>query len=458
MARIRYICFWAWIAVFLLPANNAQANLIPLPDHSHDMDAVTWDDGHTPIREHQHQHRTGHDPRSGLHVHSTGAGAQAYVSDAPGQVWVGRDLVVVGGAHPFPNEFAHGHQGHELPVARYDVHPTAAGGDITAVEAAAWNASATTRAFDAFNGIGTSPGWLDIGNASGPRNWPSPGGGNSDLAEDPAGGGIPAGGTGVPWHSSVDWRAIAYNSLQPADSHELHVVYGEAGSGALGATGDFTPGHNSPGLLTLTMDDDVDWYYGVNTAPLGIDGIYGTADDVSPHAYDFASVILHEAGHVLGLDHFGSYAAGQIMNTEANPLRDDHIHVSTAGTYAIPQGGTVTMPDGSTCMTCMPGTSVALPAGATINYPAGSGTLHTIDPDAIHGIRDLYAIVPVPSTLLLCLAGIAVLIHFSHRVRTTGSGSLFPGLKAALLGRGAIGWVISPRCAPRRGDACRQVS
>ncbi|MBX9584157.1 MAG: hypothetical protein K2X87_27985 [Gemmataceae bacterium] len=379
------------LAVGILPA--ARANLIAMPPHSHaPSPVVTWSDGHAPTATHQHQHRTDHDPRAGVKVHSAAAGAQAYVANNPGQVWVGRDLVVVGGAHPFSTEFGHGHQGHELDGARYDIHTNAAGGR----DPAAFNMNATARVFDAFNGIGGNPGWLDIGNASGPKNWPG-----TDNDE--------AAGTGVAWHSSIDWRAIAFDPAQPAGSHELHVVYGATADGALGATTGFTPGHNTPGLLTITMSNSVDWYYGVSTDPT-----------VAPHSYDFASVILHEVGHVIGLDHFGSYAAGQIMNEEPNPLRDDHVHLAAARRAYVPFGGTVTLPDGTMCdpTVCVPGMTTAnpLPAGSTINYPAGSGTLHTIDPDAIHGVRDLYAIaVPEPTGLTLLATSALGMLAFGRR-------------------------------------------
>jgi hypothetical protein len=269
-------------------------------------------------------------------------------------VWVGRtSLNWLDGGHANLNpETFHGHQ-HSPPEqadtpARYHVHTAAAGGDITEAEAAAWNAGAIARTFDAFNGIGGSDGWLDVGNASGASNWH--GTDDTDLPPPPG---------GRPWHSAINWIAV-----DGSGAHELHVIYGEAsadpvntGAGgitmpagtqgcdanALGCTW-VPPGHSN--VNVIVMDDDVNWFYGVDTNPAN-----------SPTQYDFATTILHEVGHVIGLGHFGTIAAGYIMTGQPQPTRN-----------------------------------------------GAGGIDHTIDPDAIHGVRDIYAIaVPEPATCVLAM-------------------------------------------------------
>lgn len=356
------------------------ADLIPLPPHSHGPSPITtFSDGHIPISTHQHQHRTGHDPKGGVvgqHIHGSGPGAAAYNTLITEWVWVGQNLVRINNPPPgpppaaphtaFPGEFAHGHQGHELPAGRYHVHPAVANvtncaleDGICPAEASAWNANAAADVNGTLNGFGGGLGWLDIGNAAGPANWPGvEGAGNGD---DPAGGGLPAAGTGVPWHSSVAWVSIAGpNDPDPGpNTHELHIIYGEAsippgcGATVLGCT-DASFGHVPPGagFMQIIMDDDVNWFYGGVGTP-GLTQI------------DFASVMLHEWGHALGLGHFGTIGAGYVMDPAGPP----------AGTF-----------------------------------------LRTIDPDAIHGIRDLYAIaVPEPSTVTLAGFGLIGLVAYGWR-------------------------------------------
>ena len=411
------------IAAFLGPCcllwpNRAHSDLILLPPHLHGPSPQTTWPGQPPAIDpaKQHQHRTGHDPKAGLHGHGDAGPYKA------NKVWVGRVLVTIGDGPPRDADgkflhtgghFAHGHQGHELVSARYDVHtavadegpglPTREGEGITQAEADLWNHAvdgARTRIHDAFNGIGAAGlGWLDIGNANGPANWP---GVDTDLAHDPAGGGVPAGGAdGVPWHSSIGWEEIPYDPrAQGAGTHELHIRYGEAGAGSL-ANFRYIHGHTPAPIPTLTFDDDSPWYFGVNTTPLGADGIRGTADDVAPDAYDFATVALHEIGHVVGLDHFGSYP-NYIMVDGVRPTRgSNRVVLAVRQTVFVPLGTTVTLPDGTACPVadCPPGkvSRRFLDVGTVINFPPGSGIQHTIDPDAIHGVRDLYAICDAPA-------------------------------------------------------------
>lgn len=414
------------IGVFAAPeALRADAILFPLHPHPEPAPNATvpWKsafhgagDGHE-LGIHLHQHRTNHNPRLG--VLALG-GVSPY--GTVGHVWVGRTLVR-GGDPPVPqppnppaplpplpvpaphpnlagilDQFAHGYQPADTP-ARWHVHRAEAndgtpghpaGTGITVEEAAAWNAdplNSTGARFlmnAVFNGIGTNPGWLDVGNAGAARNWPA---GDDDRVAGPE--------NGVPWHSSVSWTEVA-NEEEP---HELHIIYGEAG-GALAITTTGVPGggHFAPGTgaMRIIVDDDAPWFFGIDQAPLGPDGVFGTPDDVSPRAYDLATILLHETGHVLGLGHFGNHASAYIMTGDPWPFRDGAKPES--GRPLIPVGATVVLPDGTVCPAarCPPGgfppADNPLPVGSVIHYPAGSGTMHAIDRDAIHGIRDLYSI------------------------------------------------------------------
>ena len=344
-------------ALATITASSALGDTIHDPPHPHTgANVVTWlapthvnGDAHD-ISVHQHQHRTNHDPRQGT---MTFGGVEPYrTDDGSGNgnwVWVGQNLISDGGAGhgALPTEFAHGHQGDSpnggnvQPAARYHVHTAVAGGDISAQEAADFNANALNRVFDAFNGIAAGQGWLDVGNASGLANWPT----SDDDTQA---------GTGVPWHSAVNWVAV-----DGSQAHELHIVLGEAGVGAKAVVstggGHFAPG---AGAMTMTIDDDVDaiggWFWGVDANPLN-----------NPTMHDAQTTILHEAGHVLGLSHFGTYDSAYIMAAQdalANPGRPD-------------RSGT-------------------------------GGIQHSIDADSIHGVRDLYAIAaPEPTSLVLALLG-----------------------------------------------------
>lgn len=318
-------------AAIMAFAGNVRADVPNSPAHPHTPSPVTTF-AHDflitgdPDPTHRHQHRTPHDPMAGLKIHGTGAGAEAYKANAPGQTWTGRTLVVAGGTHPGANtEAEHGHQGHEIDFGRYDVHPAVAGGDITQAEADAWNLNAGTISMFAFNA------WNTAGNASGTKNWP----GTTPLIQDNDEG--PADPNGVPWHSSVDWRLVT------SGAHEVHVAYGEAGGTAVGVT--FIPPSGFPGghqtQEQITMDDDQDWFYGTTGTP-------GAAQ------FDFATILLHESGHVVGLDHFGAGNLSYIMRP----------------TFGVQE------------------------------------VTRVIDPDAVHGVRDLYAIpgeVPEPAGVLSLL-------------------------------------------------------
>ncbi len=154
------------------------------------------------------------------------------------------------------------------------------------------------------------------------------------------------------WHSTLQFEKVS-------GGHEIHIEFSNTGLPANALAGWF-PASQTIRVRTDPGGDGWAWDDGVG----------------APHKYDFASTILHEVGHVVGFDHFGSYAAMQIMTEQDQPFRDDHL----AGPHN-------------------PGDPPA--------YIAGSGTLRTIDGDAVHGSKDLYAIaVPEPATLSLLLAAI----------------------------------------------------
>jgi hypothetical protein len=108
-------------------------------------------------------------------------------------------------------------------------------------------------------------------------------------------------------------------------------------------------GTDSGIAMRLMVGNAFDFYWGDNVDKT-----------VEPNKYDSYTTLLHEFGHVVGLAHFGTFDKGYIMTDDRQTTR----------------GG-------------------------------ARGILHTIDADAIHGVRDLYAIaVPEPSTLmLLTIAG-----------------------------------------------------
>lgn len=315
----------------------ARADVINIPVHPHNGTSVTtWAHDSLPNTDpdpaHRHQHRTYHDPMAGVQIFGSGAGAQAYVANQPGQVWTGRIFTVAGGNHGAGanTEAEHGHQGHEIDFGRFDVHTAVVGGNITQARADAWNNNAAAIAAWGY-GL-----WNAAGTASGTSNWPTT---DDDRLTDP---------NGIAWHSSVDWRSIAFNAAQPAGSHEIHIVLGALGGGTLGSTGPFTGGHNNS--LTITMNDNIDWFYSIVNNP-------------AANQYDFASVLLHEQGHSVGLDHFGAGNLSYVMKP---------------------------------------------------NIGTGEVT-RVIDPDAVHGVRDLYTITGIPAPGTGALLGLGGLLATRRR-------------------------------------------
>jgi hypothetical protein len=269
---------------FWLAGTALRADVINSPPHSHaHSPVVTWDDGHTPIESHFHQHRTNH-PVDGTGAADHGAVAH-YEAFGTWQNDGTFHWFLTGGtssnARSFVHEeWGHGHMDNAVP---YRVVPAVAGGGITAAAAAAWNAGAAARVGDAF------AAWMDVGNASGPANWPNDD--NDHVA-----------GTGVAWHSSVNFRAVDRGET-------IRVILGDP------STGSFCDGDSigcwDPGTLTVIFSQTTDWYYGTSTDPT-----------VAPMQFDFLSTAVHEVGHVVGLLHFGTFASGAIMTAESQTDRE----------------------------------------------------------------------------------------------------------------------------------------
>jgi hypothetical protein len=290
------VCFFFSAEIQAGPPINS-----PLHDHGV-WPTCTFSDGAcTGVN--QHQHRTNHDPAAGVATHG---GIAAYVAS---KSWQNNRTLHI---HAAP--FAHGHVDRKQAI-RFDVHPAVAGGDISAAEAAAWNLNVPGIAGHAADVFAK---WQGAGTGNGPKNWAND---NDHVA-----------GTGIPWHSSLNFTRVE------SGVHEVHVEFGEAGAGNAGV---FTFA-----TQTITIDDDVAWYWLVNADP-----------GVAPDDFDLYSVLLHEAGHAVALGHFGTYAQGSIMTDEALPTRSEV-----------------------------------------------GGILHDVDASAEHGVLDVYAI-PGPEIPALSATG-----------------------------------------------------
>jgi hypothetical protein len=86
--------------------------------------------------------------------------------------------------------------------------------------------------------------------------------------------------------------AIVDRSVPVRDSRN-HIVFGEAGSGALAVT--YLLANSSNRECDVIMDDDVTWNIGPGSS--------------SFREYDMEGVYCHELGHVLGLGHSNTSAA-----------------------------------------------------------------------------------------------------------------------------------------------------
>lgn len=317
-------------------AAPALADVVTFTPHPHDPSPITTF-GTGP--DDQHQHRTNHDPRAGTFSH-IGVG-NAYVAT---KVWNNRQQHAIAGGH---DPFAHGHQD---VAARWAMHYGTVGDDPFP---GATGPTALLRTEEAFNA------WVAIGNGS-ELNWPG-----TDL--DIGNPNPPI--TRATIHRSVNW----VRTTETGNDHEVHVTWSSAGYSGLAAY--------FPTLQTIRVNTTAPWYFGTSTDPAE-----------SPDSYDFASVILHETGHVVGLGHFGALGT-HLMTEAAQPFRDGHLpttHGHSGGTAHVAGDGH-NIPDPS---------ALSLAAG----------TFRSIDLDAEHGVRDLYSIpglVPAPGTAaLLGLGGL----------------------------------------------------
>ncbi len=328
--NLRFLASPTTAALFILFAHAARADVVASPVHSHAASPITTFPAAGSTGADQHQHRTAHDPRAGTFSH-VGTG-NAYVAT---KVWVNRTQHALLTGH---DPFAHGHQD---TSALWAIHRL--GNGVNPFPDAVQN-DALDRTLEAFNA------WVAAGNVGG-LNYP---GTDTD---------IPGPGTGVAYHSTLSWT----REIEGA-AHQVHVTWKNLGAGTLVA-------QYIPADQTIEVNSTKPWYFGTSTD-----------STVSPHSFDFTSVILHETGHVVGLGHFGELGT-HIMTDEGvqQPLRDGHYE----DTHGHSSGTAHTAGD----IHPIPAPSAAALAG---------GMFRSIDLDAEHGVRDLYAIaVPEPANLAL---------------------------------------------------------
>lgn len=308
----------------------ARADVINVPIHPHGPSPVTtW-----PVPPvgppFQHQHRTDHNPNGIGSVHN-------YVADKSWMAGVQHLSPGSGGTH---GDFAHGHM--DVPTC-YDFHTIVRGGVSIPVPATAQ--ANIIWAFEQWNAV-----------SAGEINWP---GSDDDTVA----------GTGIQIHSTINFQNC---TAFPAD--HVHIEWNP--EGLVG------PGRNAlaayfPASRTLRFDPapllvPLSWHFGGGAGGVGL--------------YDFRTTALHEAGHVVAFDHWGSFAAGDVMNPE-------------------PQAVIGTPPDP---VTGLPRQTI----------------LRTLNHATIHATRDVYSIpgaahpaVPEPSTWLLFIVGTGGILGLGFKRR-----------------------------------------
>ena len=315
----------AAIVVALALASTADADVKNLPVHMHGLVPIcTFPTGGACSGLNNHQHRTTHDVVSGIASHGLIPHYEAYASWQNDRTF----------HYDIDAAYAHGHVDPANAI-RFRVIPATVGGDTSAAEKALWDAHMPGLAANAF------AKWQAAGTAAGPKNWLTD---NDHVA-----------GTGIPWHSNLSFTPVTAAPI------EITVNLGNCG-GNHDCHGVFIPS-----TQTLTLDNDNDWYWLVNTD-----------DTVDPTKFDMLTVMLHEAGHAAGLDHFGSNANLSLMTGDAGVTR------------------------GNT-----------------------NGINHTVDGSATHGVQDLYAIpavghpVPTLGPVALWILGLLLAASFALVQRRT---------------------------------------